>query len=390
MSDGDVRIKVSAETAEAEAALRRVSAEKDKAARGTAGAGAPGKMFSPEESKQIARSIMAEGEEKATAGRHEREIARTTTERARAEQAITREIREQSAERKAGVLTPGQKLANAVAVGQEVVTGNVSGAASVGGMGGPWGMAAAVAAAVGAVVIKTVAQERDRDTAQTLGIQREGFMRSYRSGRAAGIFGSSGELVGSALGATDEIAERQAARGEINERARVKWYDPSSWTWGGLRKNEGMRERERNEAAIEQAERQREKDIAAAKEKYIKEEGGLELRALRGRSARTLEGNREAFKAEMGAEWLGKYKAVLKESGNEGMATEMANLTVGNKVRDLQASAGAGLVDARTGGAGVAAAAQWATQAFPDVAAEIRNLHATVQSQANPLKNQAK
>ena len=324
----------------------------------------------------------------------ERDVARFTRERAQADRAVTRELREQTVERKAGLTVGGrgaEAMRSAVSIGQDLVHGGPQGAAgslmSAGMMGGPAAMAAAVAAAVGAAIVTTLAKETDRDTAQGLTIQREGFMRSYKTGRQAGIFGSSGSLVSSALSATDEIADRQAQRGEIEERARVKWYDPSSWTWGGLRKNEGMRERERNEAAIQQAEQERERAVAAAKEKFVKEEGGLELRALRARSERTLEGNREAFRAEMGGQWLAKYKATLQASGDEGMAKEMADLTVGNKVRDLQASAGAGLVDARSGGAGIAAAAQWSQQAFPDMVGEIKNLHATVQSQANPIED---
>jgi hypothetical protein len=324
----------------------------------------------------------------------ERDVARFTRERAQAERAVTRELREQTVERKAGLNVGGrgaEAMRSAVALGQDLVHGGPQGAAgslmSAGMMGGPAAMAAAVAAAVGAAIVTTLAKESGLDKAQGLTIQREGFMRSYKTGRQAGIFGSSGSLVSSALTATDEIAERQAQRGEIEERARVKWYDPSSWTWGGLRKNEGMRERERNEAAIQQAEQERERAVEAAKVKFVKEEGGLELRALRARSERTLEGNREAFRAELGGEWLAKYKATLQASGDEGMAKEMADLTVGNKVRDLQASAGAGLVDARSGGAGIAAAAQWSQQAFPDMVGEIKNLHATVQSQANPIED---
>lgn len=324
----------------------------------------------------------------------ERDVARFTRERAAAERVVTRELREQTAERKAGLNVGGrgaEAMRSAMALGQDLVHGGPQGAAgslmSAGMMGGPAAMAAAVAAAVGAAIVTTLARESGLDKAQGLTIQREGFMRSYKTARQAGIFGSSGSLVSSALSATDEIAERQAQRGEIEERARVKWYDPSSWTWGGLRKNEGMRERERNEAAIQQAEQERERAVEAAKVKFVKEEGGLELRALRARSERTLEGNREAFRAELGGEWLASYKAILQASGDEGMAKEMADLTVGNKVRDLQASAGAGLVDARTGGAGIAAAAQWSQQAFPDMVGEIKSLHATVQSQANPIED---
>lgn len=327
----------------------------------------------------------------------ERDVARYTRERAQAERVVTREMREQTAERKAGLNVGGrgtEAMRSAVAIGQDLVHGGPQGAAgslmSAGMMGGPAAMAAAVAAAVGAAIVTTLAKESGLDTAQGLGIQQRGFMRSYKLGRQAGIFGSSAGLVSDALAATDEGEERKSKRGEIAERARVKWYDPASWTWGGLRKNEGQREQEVNEAEIDKSEKARAEAIVAARKKYMAEEGGLELRALRGRSQRTLEGSREAFKAELGGEWMAKYKSALKESGDEGLAKEMADLTVGNKVRDLQASAGAGLVDARSGGAGIAAAAQWSMQAFPDMVGELRSLNATVQGQANPIEKLSK
>lgn len=330
---------------------------------------------------------------RADARAHEKDIARFTRERSQAEKAITKEMREQTAERKAGIRGPGARQIaalgqNIVQGGPEAVGGNLM---SMGmGAGHPALMVAAIAAAVGTAIATTVARERDKDTAQAMGIQQRAFAGSYQLGRQAGIFGSSRELVSSAVAATDEIEQRKSMRGEIAERARVKWYDPLSWTWGGLRKNEGQREEELNEAAIQQKEREREVATKGAQKKFIAEEGGLELRALRGRSARTLEGSQEAFKAELAAEGLAKYKQILKDSGDKGMAMEMMDLTVNNKLRELQASAGAGLVDARSGGAGVAAAAAWATQAFPDMVSEMKALHATVQAQANPLEKQSK
>lgn len=413
-NEGEVKIHVSADTAEAERDLNRVSKAQERVTSGTPGSPAPASAATTagREAQMVAAAKariqelyrhaaayedkgipQAAASARADARAIERDLARHARERAAAERAVTREVREQVAEKKAGI-GGSVRLANAVSLGQDLVQGGPQAAAGglmqAGMGGGPVAMAAAVAAAVGTAIATTLAREGGKDKAQDLGVQQSGFMRSYRTSRQAGIFGSSAGLVSEALAATDEIEERKSQRGQIAERARVKWYDPSSWTWGGLRKNEGMREQEVNEAQIEQAEKERAAAIEKARRKYMAEEGGLEMRALRGRAERTLEGSREAFKAELGGDWLAKYKSVLQQSGDEGMAKEMADLTVGNKVRDLQASAGAGLVDARSGGAGVAAAAQWAQQAFPDMVGELRNLHATVRDQANPLEKQSK
>lgn len=259
--------------------------------------------------------------------------------------------------------------------------------------GNPFAIGAAIIAAIGLGIKGLVDREADKDTAQQLGIRERSFNRGYQLNRESGVFGSSGGLVSSALDADQEIAQRRAARGRLEEKAREKWYNPSTWQWFGLRKNEGTREQEVNEAEIEDFERRRAQAIQAAQRKYSAEEGGLELRTLRGRAERSLAGSRDAFVAEMGQEWLAKYKDVLRSSGSADMAKEMADLTTENRLRDRQTQAGAGLVDSRSGGAEIAAAARWAGGALPgmnEVSEQIKLLHATVQSQANPIRDQAK
>lgn len=334
---------------------------------------------------QTQREISALQKEPA---RLERDREKTARERSAAEKAVTREMREQQALRRAGITQ---------------AVGTVQAGAQIAGGGGGMGMIGGLAAlanpvAIGAAIIggatlgiaKLMASEKQKDTLMDLGVKRDSFNRSYQLNRAAGIFGSSGELVSSALAGDEEISKRKADRSLLDEKARVKWHDPSSWTWGGLRKNSAQREAEENESQIADLEKQKEKAIAAAQRKFMEEEGGMRLRALRARSKRTLAGSREAFLEEIGQEWMNTYKEALKASGSESVAKEMADLTVGNKVRDMQASAGAGLVDSKSGGAEMAAAAQWAMRVFPDVGAKIESLHATVQAQANQIEDQSK
>jgi hypothetical protein len=332
----------------------------------------------------------------------ERDVARWTKERASAEKAVTQEVKEQGALRKAGIGIPSRGIARAVGVGEQILTGGdpASAASSllVGAAarsGNPVAIVGAIAAAIATSIIGVNAQQRDKDTAQGLSIREKSFNRAYDRDRAASAFGSSGSLVSSALDSDAQIAQRKAARAGLDEKAREKWYDPSSWTFGGMRKNEGQRDIEKNEAEIADLERQKEKDLTAARKKYMAEEGGLELDALRQRSLRTLAGNRAAFVDEEAGKWMSKYKSALKESGDDKTAKEIADLSVQNDLRDKQAQAGAGLVDARSGGAEIAAAAKWATGSFPgmeEVGKKIEALHSTVMadSQFNKLVKQSK
>ena len=97
-----------------------------------------------------------------------------------------------------------------------------------------------------------------------------------------------------------------------------------------------------------------------------------------------MSGQRAAFADDMAEDWLKTYRDVYNRTkGNDKIASEMAGLTVENSLRDRQAQAGAGLVDSRSGGAEIAAAARWATGTVPgmaDVGPKIEALHATVQS----------
>ena len=96
----------------------------------------------------------------------------------------------------------------------------------------------------------------------------------------------------------------------------------------------------------------------------MEQEGGLERDKLQQRSKRTLAGSREAFADEMAEEWLKTYRDIYNRTKDSGIAKEFADTTVQNQLRDKQAMAGAALVDSRSGGAEIAAAAQWGKNAF--------------------------
>ncbi len=149
-----------------------------------------------------------------------------------------------------------------------------------------------------------------------------------------------------------------------------------AWMSGGNK----VKQSEQDEA--QEAEKAAKLSELAAKQ-FNEQEGGLMMDKLRSRSKRSMAGQREAFADEMGEQWLQTYRDVYNKSNrNANMAQEAANLTVDNSMRDRQAQAGAGLVDAYTGGAGIAAAARWATQSggWSEVGTKIDGLRGSVEA----------
>ena len=314
----------------------------------------------------------------------EREVARLTKARASEEKAVTREMKEQTAERKAGIRLSPRRMAQAVGAGEQMMSGGdpARSASSLlvnAGMssGNPIIMVTAVAAALATTLAGVMAKERDKDTEQRLKFDENRANERFDAKRAWGVFGGSGQLMGSALSSEKEAAQREAAGAGLKEKARQKWYDPSTWEFGGLRKNAGHREDEQNENERIAAEIRAGSQRKQAAARYQQTEGGLELDTLRDRSKRSLEGQRGAFVAEEAGKAFAKYTDAKKNGASEDMAKEMATLTYQNDLRDRQASAGAGLVDARSGGAEMAAAARWATQQMPqgsDIAGKLETL----------------
>lgn len=335
------------------------------------------------EADKLERHIDSEGRRLL---RVEDDDARRAAKAQRAEQSkVTQALKEEESARKAGIRGYRDRISDIAQTGRAAASGDISGALMGAGMrsGNPIAMVAGVVATVATGIASVLTTERNKDTMQGIQVRERRANDAFHLSRENGVFGSSAGLVSQSLEAEQEVAQRKAARVRLAEKARFKWNEMGTWTWGGLRKNAGQREEDENEAGIAAAERKAALARKAAQRKFSRGEGGLELDALRGRSERSLAGSRKAMVAEMGQAWLSKYKETIRQSNDPAMAKEMADLTVGNRLRDMQAQAGAGLVDARSGGAGIAAAAQWASGALPgmaEVSAQIANLSAIVQS----------
>ncbi len=286
------------------------------------------------------------------------------------ESKVTQEIKEQSALRKAGIGTRG--IQQAVGLGQDVMSGGnpastassmlLRGAAMT---GNPALMAGAITASLATGIAGAMAGQGQWETMQ--GLQRNTRVANtkFNLDRQSGVFGSSSQLMGTALDAEAEVSARRNTRPELVEKARVKWQDPS--TWKGLlgMKTDGQKELEESDAKSAEAQLRMAEARNKAKERYMQTEGGLELDVLRQRSKRTLEGSRKAFVDEEAGKAFAKYTDAAAKGATSDQAKEMATLTYQNDLRDRQANAGAGLVDSKSGGAGIAAAAQWAMRSTP-------------------------
>lgn len=302
----------------------------------------------------------------------ERDVARWTKERAAAEKAVTREMAEQTAQRKAGINISPTRVSQAVGIGQQLMAGGdpASSASSLlvgtaARSGNPLVIALAVAGAITTGLVSAFARQADEDKMRGLQQDTRISKQGYRLNRESGVFGSSSALVSTALEAEENANSLKSQRKELEEKARVKWNAPSTWSSLIGIKNAGEKELEVNdqqsiEAGILAASA---KKRAAAR--YEQTYGGLELDTLRNRSKRSLSGQRGAFVDEEAGKAFSKYEEAKRQGAGEDMAKEMATLTYQNDLRDRQANAGAGLVDAKSGGAGIAAAARWSARQMP-------------------------
>ena len=356
MPDGEVKIHIRAdgdsknieEMQKKIADLRRVADAYDKSTKADMGGAA-----------QSARS---------EAAGLEREVARMTKARAAEEKRVTQELKEQNALQKSGV-------------GRNLIT-----------------MRSLTSAGLGAIAGEIFSSVVDQFAASEMRGNRRAATES-KNQRQFGIFnsirGTSAEMVSDSYAAEDRIAERKRDRPQIESENKFNTIKSAGEgaAWGAgigaavgsivpglgtaigagvgaviggavkgvpayLQGNNRLKQNDQDQA---QDEEKLKKENEEAPKKFMREEGGFQLDALRQRSKRSMDGSREAFADDMAQEWLKTYRDIYSKSKDKGFSTEAADLTVQNQLRDRQATAGAGLVDARSGGAEIAASARWAT-----------------------------
>ena len=328
----------------------------------------------------------------------EREIARMTKARATEERAVTQQLKEQGALQKAGV-------------GRSPISMRGLSSAGLGALAGE----------IFSTVVDQFAmaeQLGNRRTATAQGTERQlAITRSLR--------GTSAGAVSESYAAEDQAAQLRRERPQLETANKYNWINKAGegamWgagigagigsavpvlgtalgavagglIGGAIRGGPAYFQGQNAEKQSKQDEEQQKEKAKAMEElapkQFMETEGGLQRDKLQQRSKRTLEGQRAVFVDEMAESWLKTYRDIYSRTKDSGISKEMADTTVQNELRDRQAAAGAGLVDARSGGAAISAAAQWATGAFPgmkEVSAQIQILNGTVernQQEANRI-----
>ena len=301
----------------------------------------------------------------------ERDVARMTKARAMEEKRVTQELKEQDALQKAGV-------------GRHLIT-----------------MRSLTSAGLGALAGEIFSSVIDQVSAGEMLSNRRTATESKNQRQATilnSIRGTSAQVVSESFSAEENVATLKRDRPQLQSDAKFNTWkaagEGAAWgagigaTMGSIIPGIGTvvgagigatigaavkgipayLEGKNNLKKSEQDQAQEEKRAKAYNELapkiFMEQEGGLERDKLQQRSKRTLAGSREAFADEMAEEWLKTYRDIYNRTKDSGIAKEFADTTVQNQLRDKQAMAGAALVDSRSGGAEIAAAAQWGKNAF--------------------------
>jgi len=302
-----------------------------------------------------------------------------TKNRVDGEKAATKEIREQETTLKRigkGTVNLGQSLMSG---------GGIAG--SMGTLGMLLGGTGVGAAALGGgMLIQEITKdymERQgialRDKAARAGDKRDIDIRS-------GWRGTSTDAQSAYFATEQSIFDRQAQRELILQRNKRAWYNPLRYidgetTWAG------RREADENERGLARDLERSPKEKEQAERKFREEEGGMMLDALRQRSKRTIAGQRAAIMDEELQQFTTTFRKFAAMNGSpEGLnnAAEAGRLTVQNSLRDRQAHAASGLVDARSGAADIAAVASWAGMTVPSY----EDLKDAIDTQTEVMKSQ--
>jgi hypothetical protein len=291
---------------------------------------------------------------------------------------MTREMREQEASSHRMM-----RVGNyAGTFGREVLSGGnpMSGMQSMAmASGNPYVMGAAIAAALATAIAGTGAREADRDQAAA----NRDFERREQSRRLFSRLrswrGTSGAAESEAFSAEEEAAGLRDQTRDLERKAKPKWWDPSSWTWFGMRRNEGERGLDENAAQQADATNRARENRKIAQQKFESEGGGLQIRFQQERIAGHY---KEAIALQELSRWYETRRKLLSEGATEARAQEGANTELFFTRQERMRENASRLVTARSGAADVARAAALANPEsdLRRVIDSLGNIHATVDS----------
>ncbi|MEO7933202.1 MAG: hypothetical protein ABIT76_08605 [Chthoniobacterales bacterium] len=295
-----------------------------------------------------------------------------------AERAITKQKAEQAA-------LQGRLSRGALTVGQGIVQGGgIQGAVgNAAGTGGALGLAAIATYLAGELAGKIInAGEQDQSLKNRLGASRASDARGLQI--SSTYRASSGDLVSAAHSTEDEIFAREQNRKELERKATNPFTRIINKTFGtSFGSIDGVRAMKENEEEIQRLGKLKAEQEALGQEKFNREEGGLKLEIARARGKRTIAGNQERLAAEAKLENMEVWKRTRAEGGSPEQADEASNLATQETLRQRGLAAASGIVDARSGAADSARAAQIASSSLPGTDAlmkSIDSMHETLRT----------
>lgn len=229
------------------------------------------------------------------------------------------------------------------------------------------GMAAGlvgVAALAGGSILRAVTEDIWERRGIELRDQAERKINARSLAKTASWRGTSSQARQEYEATLDRMAEREANRPELARQNERMWYNPlryldGKYTWEGQRKldeNDKAQNRDRVNAIKQQT---------LTREKFLTEDGGIEMDLARHRAERTIGGQRAAVVDEAKMAFRGRYRQLRERGANPEEAFGTATLEAQTQLRDRQIAAGSGLVNARSGRGDIAAAARWAGESMP-------------------------
>jgi hypothetical protein len=179
---------------------------------------------------------------------------------------------------------------------------------------------------------------------------------------SASPLGSSSGSFQSEIGDETEIKKREADRGRLAHARKHAWFglkDRLANLTGGRWKTQEQRDEIDNENEINRATRDK-----GASKKTLKEQwkvgGAIDEQILEHLSEHSVAGIKKATVDTAKKTWIAAYRKAAQEGAGDSEAMKIADLTTKQADWERAQARGAGLVNARTGNAGVAAAARWA------------------------------
>ncbi len=320
---------------------------------------------------------------KAQALREERAQKKAAADEQRREDRQRHTEERQHLRETAGEETRRQRFGRgAVRVGTAVAEGGNPASALSSMLQGAGGVAAGLAS-VAAIAAFKIADEviTDQRERQGIALRDRAAQKMDERGLAIGASwrGTSSGALAAEQATEAERAKRDANREELERKGRRAWYNPlrlfGEQTW------EGQRNLEENDIAQGRDLRLVQEKKKQTREKFLGEEGGIEMDLARHRAERSQSGQRAAFVDEQKKQWLARYRGLRGMGANDEQAGGTAGLEMETRLRDRQAAAGSGLVDARSGAGDIAAAARWGGMSTPgmeEVKAAVNAVNATL------------